>query len=81
MARLPECRVLLVMASTTPERLRRLLGLHAADVICTNAPADRLVHGVRKLVRGQRFIDPEFALVALDAGDHRAAVTVRGDGA
>ncbi|CAL9325162.1 hypothetical protein [Streptomyces sp. SudanB52_2052] len=81
MARLPERRVLLVMASTTPERLRRLLGLHAADVICTNAPADRLVHGVRKLVRGQRFIDPEFAPVALDAGDHRAAVTVRGDGA
>ncbi|WP_037891819.1 response regulator transcription factor [Streptomyces viridochromogenes] len=69
-ARLPECRMLLLMASTTPERLRRILGLHAAGVISTNAPADRLVHGVRKLVRGQRFIDPEFALVALDAGEN-----------
>ncbi|AXE84188.1 Oxygen regulatory protein NreC [Streptomyces sp. Go-475] len=69
-ARLPDCRMLLLMASTTPERLRRVLGLHAAGVICTNAPADRLVHGVRKLVRGQRFIDPEFALVALDAGEN-----------
>ncbi|MFJ8535364.1 response regulator transcription factor [Streptomyces sp. NPDC093591] len=67
-ARLPDCRMLLLMASTTPERLRRILDLHAGGVISTNAPADRLVHGVRKLVRGQRFIDPEFALVALDAG-------------
>lgn len=69
-ARLPDCRMLLLMASTTPERLRRILDLHAAGVISTNAPADRLVHGVRKLVRGQRFIDPEFALVALDAGEN-----------
>ncbi len=66
--RLPECRMLLVMASTTPERLRRMLDLHAAGVISTNAPPDRLVYGVRKLVRGQRFVDPEFALAALDAG-------------
>ncbi|OKK08175.1 two-component system response regulator [Streptomyces sp. CB03234] len=69
-AQLPDCRMLLMMASPTPERLRRMLDLHAAGVISTNAPADRLVHGVRKLVRGQRFIDPEFALVALDAGDN-----------
>jgi two-component system response regulator DesR len=68
--RLPDCRMLLLMASTTPERLRRILDLHAAGVISTNAPADRLVHGVRKLVRGQRFIDPEFALAALDAGEN-----------
>ncbi|NUP23248.1 MAG: response regulator transcription factor [Streptomyces sp.] len=69
-ARLPDCRMLLLMASTTPDRLRRILDLHAPGVISTNAPADRLVHGVRKLVRGQRFIDPEFALVALDAGEN-----------
>lgn len=70
-ARLPECRMLLMMASTTPERLRRLLDLHAAGVISTDAPPDRLVHGVRKLVRGKRFVDPEFALAALDAGANR----------
>lgn len=68
--RLPDCRMLLMMASPNPERLRRMLDLHAAGVISTNAPADRLVYGVRKLVRGQRFIDPEFALVALDAQDN-----------
>ncbi|WP_274560336.1 response regulator transcription factor [Streptomyces spiramyceticus] len=69
-ARLPECRMLLMMTSPTPERLRRMLDLHAAGVISTNAPPDRLVYGVRKLVRGKRFIDPEFALVALDAGEN-----------
>ncbi|MBT2400103.1 response regulator transcription factor [Streptomyces sp. ISL-100] len=69
-ARLPDCQMLLMMASPTPERLRRVLDLHAAGVISTNAPPDRLVYGVRKLVRGQRFIDPEFALVALDAGEN-----------
>ncbi|MFD6168793.1 hypothetical protein [Streptomyces coeruleorubidus] len=42
----------------------QLLDLHVAGVISTNAPPDRLVHGVRKLVRGQRFVDPEFALAA-----------------
>jgi len=66
--RLPECRMLLMMASPTPARLRRMLDLRAPGVISTNAPADRLIHGIRKLVRGQRFIDPEFALAALDAG-------------
>ncbi|MFI7142584.1 LuxR C-terminal-related transcriptional regulator [Streptomyces massasporeus] len=60
--------MLLMMASTTPERLRRMLDLHAAGVISASAPPDRLVHGVRKLVRGQRFVDPAFALAALDAG-------------
>lgn len=65
---LPDCRMLLLMASTTPERLRRILALRAPGLISTNAPPDRLVHGVRKLVRGQRFIDPEFAMVALEAG-------------
>ncbi|MFG3505828.1 response regulator transcription factor [Streptomyces sp. NPDC047821] len=69
-ARLPDCRMLLMMASPSPERLRRMLDVRAAGVLSMNAPADRLVHGVRKLVRGQRFIDPEFALAALDAGDN-----------
>ncbi|MEV3990936.1 response regulator transcription factor [Streptomyces sp. NPDC049837] len=69
-ARLPDCRMLLMMASPTPDHLRRMLDVHAAGVISMNAPADRLVHGVRKLVRGQRFIDPEFALAALEAGDN-----------
>lgn len=69
-AKLPECRLLLVTDLPTVEHLRRVLSLRAPGVISTNAPPDRLVHGVRKLVRGQRFVDPELALVALEAADN-----------
>ena len=50
-SRLPECR---------------MLDVHAAGVISADAPPDRRVHGVRKPVRGQRFVDPEFAPAALE---------------
>lgn len=68
--KLPECRMLLMTNLPTIEHLRRVLSLRAPGVISTNAPPDRLVYGVRKLVRGQRFVDPELALVALEAGDN-----------
>lgn len=66
-AQLPECPALLVTGSPTPEYLRRVLALHPPGLVGKSAPSDRLVEGVRKVVAGQRYIDPEIALLAFEA--------------
>ncbi len=65
--RLPECRTLLVAGTPTLERLRRVLALRPPGLIGKDGPSDRLVEGIRKVVGGQRYIDPELALLVLDA--------------
>ncbi|WP_030608615.1 response regulator transcription factor [Streptomyces sclerotialus] len=65
--RLPECRTLLVAGSPTLERLRSVLALRPPGLIGKDAPSDRLVEGIRKVVGGQRYIDPGLALLVLDA--------------
>ncbi|WP_093802596.1 response regulator transcription factor [Streptomyces sp. Wb2n-11] len=65
--RLPECRTLLVAGAPTLERLRRVLALRPPGLIGKDGPSDRLVEGIRKVVGGQRYIDPELALLVLDA--------------
>ncbi|MGW0310550.1 hypothetical protein [Streptomyces flavidovirens] len=56
-AQLPECRMLLVTGSSTRECLWRVLAQHTPGLIGKDAPADRLVDGIRKVARGQRYID------------------------
>ncbi|NGO09064.1 response regulator transcription factor [Streptomyces sp. HC44] len=68
-ARLPECRTLLVVDSATPDLLRKALALRVAGLIDKNGPCDILAQGVRKLAAGQRFIDPELALLALSPAE------------
>ncbi|MGI5472518.1 response regulator transcription factor [Streptomyces sp. CA-132043] len=65
--RLPECRTLLVAGTPTLERLRSVLALRPPGLVCKDAPSDRLVEGIRKVVGGHRYIDPELALLVLDA--------------
>ncbi|WP_030261467.1 response regulator transcription factor [Streptomyces violens] len=65
--RLPECRTLLVAGSPALERLRSVLALRPPGLIGKDAPCDRLVEGIRKVVGGQRYIDPGLALLVLDA--------------
>ncbi|MBZ4014589.1 response regulator transcription factor [Streptomyces purpurogeneiscleroticus] len=66
-ARLPECRTLLVAGSPALERLRSVLALRPPGLIGKDAPCDRLVEGIRKVVGGQRYVDPGLALLVLDA--------------
>ncbi|MER5939346.1 MULTISPECIES: response regulator transcription factor [unclassified Streptomyces] len=66
-ARLPECRALLVVGSTTPDYLRRALARRVAGLIGRNSPCDILPQGVRKVAAGERFIDPGLALLALSS--------------
>ncbi|MEV8017381.1 response regulator transcription factor [Streptomyces sp. NPDC086554] len=66
-ARLPECRTLLVAGSACPEYLRQALELGVAGLIGKNGSCDILAQGVRKVAAGERFIDPELALLALSS--------------
>ncbi|MBT2507370.1 response regulator transcription factor [Streptomyces sp. ISL-98] len=66
-AQLPECRTLLVTGSPTPECLMRALAQRAPGLVGKNTSADRLVEGIRTVAGGQRFIDPELALRAINA--------------
>jgi len=68
-ARLPECRTLLVAGSATPEYLRQALALRVAGLIGKNGPCEILAQGVRKVAAGERFIDPELALLALSSAE------------
>ncbi|MEV0600146.1 response regulator transcription factor [Streptomyces sp. NPDC050315] len=65
--RLPECRTLLVAGSPALERLRSVLALRPPGLIGKDAPSDRLVEGIRKVVGGQRYVDPGLAMLVLDA--------------
>ncbi|MCD9875940.1 response regulator transcription factor [Streptomyces guryensis] len=65
--RLPECRILLVAGTATPEYLRRALAQRVTGLIGRNSPSDFLTEGVRKVAAGERFIDPELALLALSS--------------
>ncbi len=68
-AQLPDCRMLLVTGSSTRECLWRVLAQHTPGLIGKDAPADRLVEGVRKVASGQRYIDPELAVLAVNAAE------------
>jgi len=69
-AQLPECRMLLVTGAPTPECLRRVLSQQGPGLLGKNAPAERLVEGIRTVVGGRRFIDPELALLAINAAEN-----------
>ncbi|WP_407991445.1 response regulator transcription factor [Kitasatospora sp. CMC57] len=66
-AQLPECRLFLVTGSQPPDGLRRVLAEGVPGLIGKNAPAEQLVEGIRKVVDGHRYIDPELALLAMKA--------------
>ncbi|MDW8807648.1 response regulator transcription factor [Streptomyces scabiei] len=67
--RLPECRTLLVTQSATAGFLRQALALRVAGLIGKNGPSGILAEGVRKVAAGERFVDPELALLALSSAE------------
>ncbi|MEH0633254.1 LuxR C-terminal-related transcriptional regulator [Streptomyces bottropensis] len=67
--RLPECRTLLVTQSATAGFLRQALALRVAGLVGKNGPSDILAEGVRRVAAGERFVDPELALLALSSAE------------
>ncbi|MFB7469333.1 DNA-binding response regulator [Kitasatospora sp. NPDC056184] len=61
-ARVPGCRVLLLTSLSHPTVLRRALSLPIAGVLLKDAPPSELVSAVRRVMAGERVVDPQLAL-------------------
>jgi two-component system response regulator DesR len=67
-AQLPECRTLVLTGLTQPGNLLRALKAHVRGFIIKDAPAETLAAGIRRIVEGQRVIDPDLVAAALETG-------------
>ena len=60
--RLPACRVVILTVLGRPGLLRRALAAHVSGFLVKDAPADDLIHALRRVAAGERVIDPQAAL-------------------
>ncbi|MFC5824713.1 response regulator transcription factor [Nonomuraea insulae] len=67
---MPECRVLILTALTKPGTLRRALGARVAGFVPKDLHPAELAAAIRVVAAGGRVVDPDLALVALEAPDN-----------
>jgi two-component system response regulator DesR len=66
--RLPGCRVLILTTFGRPGYLRRAMEAGAAGFLVKDGPVEELAGAIRRVLRGERVIDPALAAAALSAG-------------
>jgi two-component system, NarL family, response regulator DesR len=66
--RLPECRVLILTTFGRPGYLRRAMESGAGGFLVKDAPVEELAAAVRRVLAGERVVDPTLAAAALSAG-------------
>ena len=66
--RLPECRALILTGLSQPGHLLRALQVHVRGFIVKDAPATTLADGIRRVAAGERVIDPDLVVAALETG-------------
>jgi two-component system response regulator DesR len=66
--RLPSCRVLILTTFGRPGYLRRAMEAGAHGFLVKDGPVEELARAVRRVLRGERVIDPDLAAAALSAG-------------
>jgi two-component system, NarL family, response regulator DesR len=64
--RLPECRTLILTGLGRPGNLRRALAAHASGFMLKDAPSEALIDAVRRVAAGERVVDQQLALAALE---------------
>jgi two-component system, NarL family, response regulator DesR len=68
-ATLPGCRVMIVTTFGRPGYLRRAMADGAAGFMLKDAPATELAAAIRRVVAGERVVDPGLAAAALSVGE------------
>jgi two-component system response regulator DesR len=68
-AHLPACRVIILTTFGRAGYLRRAMEAGAVGFVVKDAPAEVLVDAVRRVMAGQRVVDPALAAATLAAGD------------
>ena len=66
----PDCRVLILTVLGRPGNLRRALARGVAGFLPKETPAGELVAAVRRVAAGEKVIDPQLAVAALEVADN-----------
>ena len=67
---LPSCRVVILTTFGRSGYLRRAMESGAVGFLLKDAPADQLAIAIRRVMAGERVVDPDLALSALSDGDN-----------
>jgi two-component system response regulator DesR len=67
---LPSCRVVILTTFGRSGYLRRAMESGAVGFLVKDAPAEALARALRRVVSGERVVDPELALLALSEGNN-----------
>jgi two-component system response regulator DesR len=67
-AELPSCRVLILTTFGRPGYLRRAMEAGASGFLVKDAPVEELAAAIRRVLAGERVVDPGLAAAALSAG-------------
>jgi two-component system, NarL family, response regulator DesR len=67
---LPSCRIVILTTFGRSGYLRRAVESGAVGFLLKDAPADQLAIAIRRVMAGERVVDPELALSALSDGDN-----------
>jgi two-component system response regulator DesR len=67
-AELPDCKVLIVTTFGRPGYLRRAMEAGARGFLVKDGPVEDLASAIRRVLAGERVVDPELATAALSAG-------------
>jgi two-component system response regulator DesR len=62
-------RVLILTVLSKPGNLRRALAAHALGFLPKDTPVEELVNAIRRIAAGQKVVDPQLALAALEVPD------------
>ncbi len=68
--RLPTCHVVILTTFARSGYLRRAMESGAVGFLLKDAPAAELSVAIRRVIAGERVVDPELALAALSEGDN-----------
>jgi two-component system response regulator DesR len=69
-AELPDTRVLILTTFSRPGYLRRAMEEGASGFLLKDAPASELAGAIRRVMAGERIVDPGLAAAALSEGDN-----------
>ena len=67
---LPSCRIVILTTFGRSGYLRRAMESGAVGFLVKDAPANQLAVAIRRVMAGERVVDPELALSALSDGDN-----------
>ncbi|GAA5199528.1 response regulator transcription factor [Rugosimonospora acidiphila] len=68
-AQVPDCRVVILTTFGRAGYLRRAMTAGVLGFVVKDAPPEALVDAIRRVVRGERVVDPALAAATLAAGD------------